>query len=137
MKSFNDTFLTERQLEVYLRRLKGESLEKIARDLGTTKSNVCAIEKSAKRNVERAYNTIRLLESLMYEAVVEIPPETDIYDVPGFIYRKGDEIGVKISMSGPVLLKYLVENCGGKLRGRKVVGRIRIGINQDGSVVVL
>ncbi|WP_290596758.1 MULTISPECIES: Tfx family DNA-binding protein [unclassified Archaeoglobus] len=137
MKSFNDTFLTERQLEVYVRRLKGETLEKIARDLGTTKSNICAIEKSAKRNVERAYNTIKLLESLMYETVVEIHPETDIYDVPGVIYKKGDEMGIKISMSGPVLLKYLVDNCGGKLRGRKVVGKMRIAISRDGSVVIL
>jgi hypothetical protein len=134
---FNSTFLTERQLEVYIRRKRGESLAKIAKELGTTRSNVCALEKAARRNIERAYNTIKLVESLLYKSVVTVPSGTDLYDIPGIIYRRADELGIKIQMSGPMLLKYIVEHCSDKLRNRQVLGEITIGIDQNGSIVVL
>ena len=134
---FNSTFLTERQLEVYIRRRRGESLAEIAKELGTTRSNVCALEKAARKNIERAYNTIKLVESLLYKSVVTVPPGTDLYDIPGIIYRKADELGIKIQMSGPMLLKYIVEHCSDKLRNRQVLREITIGIDENGSLAIL
>ena len=137
MNSFNNTFLTERQLEVFIRRRRGESLAEIAEKLGTTRSNVCALEKAAKRNIERAYNTVKLVESLLYKSIVSIPPGTDLYDIPGIIYRKADQLGIKIQMSGPLLLKYIVEHCSDKLRNRQVLREIKIGIDESGSLTIL
>lgn len=129
-----DSLLTERQLEVYLRRLRGEKLEEIARDLGTTKSNISAIEKKAKRKIELAYNTVRLVEQLVDAQIVSIPPGIDLYEIPGIIYRKGDEMGIKIRYSGPELIKLLVERCGHKLRNREVTRQITVGIKENGEI---
>ena len=137
---FNDideTFLTERQLEVFLRRKRGETLAEIAKALGTTRSNVCAIERSAKKNIERAYKTIKLVESLLYKSVITVPPKTDLYDIPGLVYRKADELGIKVRMSGPMLLKMIVEHCGERLRNREVLREIIIAIDPDGNVSIL
>ncbi len=140
MNMFNileGTFLTEKQLEVYLRRKRGETLAEIARALGTTRSNVCAIERAAKKNIEKAYRTVKLLENLLYRSVITVPPGTDLYDIPGLIYGKADELGIKIGMSGPMLLKYIVEHCGEKLRNRQVLREITVGIDSDGNITVL
>jgi len=132
-----NTFLTEKQLEVYVRRRKGESLAEIAKALGTTRSNVCALERAAKRNIERAYNTIKLIETILYKSVILIPKGIDLYDIPGIVYKKADELGIKIKMSGPMLLKFIVERCGERLRNREVLSDILIGIDPQGSISIL
>lgn len=129
-----DSLLTERQLEVYVRRLRGEKLEEIARDLGTSKSNISAIEKKARRKIELAYNTVRLVEQIVDAQIITVHPGTDLYEIPGIIYRKGDEMGIKIRYSGPALIKMLVERCSHKLRNREVVRQIIIGIKEDGDL---
>ncbi len=135
MKSV-DTLLTERQLEVYVRRLRGEKLEDIARDLGTSKSNISAIEKKARRKIELAYSTIRLVEQILDAQIITVHPGTDLYEIPGMIYRKGDEMGIKIRYSGPEMIRMLVERCGHKLRNREVVRQIIIGIKESGDVSI-
>ncbi|WP_456371087.1 Tfx family DNA-binding protein [Geoglobus sp.] len=132
-----DSLLTERQLEIYIRRLRGEKLEEIARELGTTKSNISALEKKARRKIELAYNTIRLVEQLVDAHIITINPGTDLYEIPGLVYRKGDEMGIKIRYSGPELIKLLVERCGHKLRNREVIRQITVGIKSDGDLSVL
>lgn len=131
-----DSLLTERQLEVYLRRLRGEKLESIARDLGTTKSNISALEKKAKTKIELAYNTIRIVESLTDAQIITIQPGTDLYEIPGIVYKAGDELGIKIKHSGPEFIKLLVERCQHKLRNREVTRQITIGIKRDGEISV-
>ncbi len=140
MNMFNtgeEAFLTERQLEVIIRRKRGETLAEIAKALGTTRSNVCAIERAARKNIERAYKTVRLVESLLYESVITVPPGTDLYDIPGLIYRRADELGIKVRLSGPMLLKLIVEHCSERLRNREVLREISIAIDSDGNVSVL
>ncbi len=140
MNMFNmadKTFLTKRQLEVFVRRERGETLAEIARALGTTRSNVCAIERAARKNIERAYRTVRLVESLLYESVIIISPGTDLYDIPGLIYRRADELGIKVRMSGPMLLRFIVEQCAERLRNREVLREISVAIDSDGNVSIL
>lgn len=131
-----DSLLTERQLEIYIRRLRGEKLEEIAREFGTTKSNISALEKKARRKIELAYNTIRLVEQLVDAQIITIRPGTDLYEIPGLVYRKGDEMGIKIRYSGPELIRLLVERCGHKLRNREVIRQITVGIKRDGDISV-
>ncbi len=133
----DDTFLTEKQLEVFIRRKRGETLTEIAKALGTTRSNICAIERSAKKNIEKAYKTVKLVESLLYKSVITVPAGTDLYDVPGLIYKKADELGIKIKMSGPMLLKYIVDHCEDRLRNREILREITIGIDHEGNITIL
>ena len=59
-----DTSLTKRQMEIMRLRHEGYSQEEIASGLGTTKQNISAIEKMARKNVERAENTIKFIKTL-------------------------------------------------------------------------
>ena len=136
MINIEDTFLTERQLEVYIRRKRGESLSEIANALGTSRSNICAIERKAKNNIKKALNTIKLIESLEYPVRITINAGTDLYDIPGIIYRKADERDIKIPLSGPSILRLIEDTCSHKLRNRQVLRDIVIGINERGDVTI-
>lgn len=77
MKSLN-ILLTEKQLEFYVRRLRGEKLEEIARRLGTTKSNIAILEKRAKEKIELAYNTVKFIENMVDVEIITVNPGADL-----------------------------------------------------------
>ncbi len=137
MVDIRDTFLTERQYEVYIRRKRGETLTRIARSLGTSRSNICAIEKKAKMNIKKAFNTVKLIQSLEYPHRITIESGTDLYDIPGIIYRHADRAGIKIPLSGPSLLRLIEDRCMDRLKNRQVLAEIVIGINDSGEIEIL
>ncbi len=137
MVDITDTFLTERQFEVYIRWKRGETLAEIARSLGTSRSNICAIEKKARLNIKKAFNTVKLIESLEYPLRIIIESGTDLYDIPGIIYKRADSKGIKIPLSGPSLLRLIEDRCADRLKNRQVLREIVIGIDDDGEVEIL
>jgi len=60
----SDSTLTDRQMHVLRLRNDGHSQEEIALKFGTTKQNISAIEKMARKNIERAENTIKFIKTL-------------------------------------------------------------------------
>ncbi|MEM3723829.1 MAG: Tfx family DNA-binding protein, partial [Candidatus Hadarchaeales archaeon] len=64
MVDISKTHLTRRQLEVLMMRNRGMSISRIASELGTSRSNVGALIKKAKENVEKSKNTLRLVKTL-------------------------------------------------------------------------
>ncbi|MDP6459375.1 MAG: Tfx family DNA-binding protein, partial [Candidatus Hydrothermarchaeota archaeon] len=56
----NDTHLTERQIRVLKLRARGHIQAEIARQFGTSRANISAIEKKAMINIERSKNTLNL-----------------------------------------------------------------------------
>ena len=64
-----DTLLTDRQKEVIRYRKKGMTQQQIADRLGTSKANICTIEKSANENIRREdtfYTQMSLTEKLVF-----------------------------------------------------------------------
>lgn len=137
MVNIEDTHLTERQYEVLIRRSKGESLSKIAEDLGTTRSNICLLEKAAKENIRKAINTIKLIESVKLPVKVAIHSETDLYEIPGMVYREADLRGIRVKYSGPRLLRFIEDNYSHRIRNRRVLAGFEIGVDGDGNLHVL
>ncbi|MFC7256169.1 Tfx family DNA-binding protein [Haloplanus litoreus] len=56
--------MTERQVEVLELRGAGHTQREVAEMLGTTDSNVSAIERAAEGNVEKAQGTLELLRMI-------------------------------------------------------------------------
>lgn len=132
----SDTFLTERQVEVLLRRNEGKTQEAIASELGTSVSNISTIESAAKNNIETARNTMDL--AFLIESVVRINVNagTDLRSVIDEVYREGDKAGLKISYTEPELATHLNALIASRLRGREVIDDIEIGLTTDGEVIV-
>jgi hypothetical protein len=104
--------------------------------LGTSRANVSSIESSARRNVEKARETVAFAEALT--APVRIPVEggTDLYDVPKQVYDACDEAGVKVNRTAPELMKAVSDAAGDAIQGREVRESLLVGVTTDGQVQV-
>src|SRR6056297_680046 len=112
--------LTRRQAEVLVLRERGIRQSKIASMLGTSRANVSSVESSARRNVEKARETVAFAEALAAPVQVSVEGGTDLYDVPKLVYDACDEAGVKANRTAPELMKAVSDAAGDAVRGREV-----------------
>lgn len=129
-----DHWLTEKQSEVLKLREEGLSQSEIAERMGTTRSNISAIERNARRNIRKSRRTLELAEVLKAPVIFEIEEGVDLYDVPRIIFEKGDEEGINVNLSGPELLRKAREDADPALQQKEVLGKIKVGITRDGEV---
>lgn len=132
----DESVLTDRQAEVLALRERGLRQSDIAERLGTSRANVSSVEASARDNVERAKETVAFAEALAAPVRVAIPPDTDLYDVPGIVYDACDEAGVKVSHTAPDLMKVVGDAAGDAVQGREVRARLFVTVDSDGTVRV-
>jgi hypothetical protein len=128
--------LTRRQAEVLVLRERGIRQAVIAERLGTSRANVASVEASARRNVERARETVAFAEAVVAPVRIEVTSGTDLYDVPNLVYDACDEAGVKVNHTAPDLMKVVSDAAGDAVRGREVVDPILVGVRDDGEVRV-
>jgi len=133
-----DTNLTERQMLVLRLRNDGRSQEEIASGLGTTKQNISAIEKMARKNIERSENTIKFVKTLDAPVWFEVAVGTRLGDLVGMIYRKADSenMGVHVRYDGVALASRIRDLAEKQIRHRVVVIGFDIGITGNGDVLV-
>ncbi len=132
----DDSVLTRRQAEVLALRERGLKQSVIANRLGTSRANVSSVESSARENVAKARETIAFAEALAAPVRVEIPADTDLYDVPGRVYDACDEAGVKVNHTAPELMKVVSDAAGDAVHGREVRRRLFVTVSSDGTVRV-
>ncbi|WP_096391607.1 Tfx family DNA-binding protein [Halopenitus persicus] len=132
----DDSVLTRRQAEVLALRERGLKQSAIANRLGTSRANVSSVESSARENVTKARETIAFAEALAAPVRVEIPAETDLYDVPGRVYDACDEAGVKVNRTAPELMKVVGDAAGDAVHGREVRRQLFVTVSSDGTVRV-
>ncbi|MEA1966347.1 MAG: Tfx family DNA-binding protein [Euryarchaeota archaeon] len=133
-----DTNLTERQMLVLRLRNDGRSQEEIASGLGTTKQNISAIEKMARKNIERSENTIKFVKTLDAPVWFEVAVGTRLDDLVGMVYRKADSenMGVHVRYDGVALASRIRDLAEKQIRHRVVVIGFDIGITGNGDVLV-
>jgi Tfx family DNA-binding protein len=133
-----DTNLTERQMLVLRLRNDGRSQEEIASGLGTTKQNISAIEKMARKNIERSENTIKFVKTLDAPVWFEVAVGTRLGDLVGMIYKKADSenMGVHVRYDGVALASRIRDLAEKQIRHRVVVIGFDIGITGNGDVLV-
>jgi Tfx family DNA-binding protein len=128
--------LTRRQAEVLVLRERGIRQSKIASMLGTSRANVSSIESSARRNVEKARETVAFAEALTAPVQIPVAEGTDLYDVPKEVYDACDEAGVKVNRTAPELMKAVSDAAGDAIQGRKVRESLLVGVTTNGQVQV-
>ncbi|WP_251330232.1 Tfx family DNA-binding protein [Haloplanus pelagicus] len=136
MISATSTTLTERQVEVLELREAGHTQQEVAEMLGTTDSNVSAIERAAEENVEKAHGTLELLRVVRSPVRFAVEAGTSFDELVDQVYERGDETGIKLAYCRPELYTHLF----GRLEEHTVKNRletaVEFGLTRDGDVTV-
>jgi Tfx family DNA-binding protein len=136
MISAEPTTLTERQVEVLELREQGRTQQEVADHLGTTDSNISAIERAAEQNVEKARRTLELVRTVRSPVQFSVSLGTSFDDLVASVYTHGDEAGIKIAYCRPELYTHLygvLEECTNQ---NKLTTTIDVGITNEGEVRV-
>ena len=137
MVNIKETHLTKRQFALLKRRREGKSLTEIAKELGTSRSNVSRIIKIAERNVERARNTLKLIETIKWPIKIDVKAGPNIYEVSEGVFRKADEKGIKVSHNYSEVVRLITETLGWEnLRRRKALKSFSIVVSREGRIRV-
>lgn len=129
-----DTLLTERQKDVLRRRKQGLTQQQIADIIGTSKANVCTIEKAALDKIRRAKETVMFLYSLDAMPLCVIPAGTDLLEVPPLIYRGAERLNIKVRYDTINLLNLIRTSATERCRGRHILDNIEVFINTSGDL---
>jgi Tfx family DNA-binding protein len=136
MVSVESTILTERQVEVLELREQGLTQQEVADRLGTTDSNVSAVERAAEQNVEKARQTLELVRTLRSPTQFSVSPGTSFDDLVTSVYTRGDEAGTKIEYRRPELYTHLYDALEEYARQGQLQTAIEVGITSEGEVRV-
>ena len=128
--------LTRRQAEVLVLRSRGYTQTAIAEELGTSRPNVSNIESTATENVDKAEETLRVVQAIRAPVRVSIPAGIDIYEVPGEVYEACNRADIKVQYSAPELMKRVLEEARDVVSGRTVEAALTVSVDQDGGVQV-
>ncbi|MBS3814969.1 MAG: Tfx family DNA-binding protein [Hadesarchaea archaeon] len=134
--SEKNTFLTETQEKVLRLRNKGLTQAEVARELDSSRANICNIEKRAKKNIGKARETLMLAEKIESPVSVIIEPGEDILDAAKKLFRAADEEGIRVSLDTPELVSEIQSNANKKLDGRRASEEIKLFLNSKGDVIV-
>jgi len=130
------TILTDRQVEVLERRERGHTQREVAEALGTTDSNVSAIERAAEENVEKARRTLDLVRTLRAPTRFTMSAGTCFEDLVDRIYERGDEAGLKVDYCRPELYAHLYGVLGDVAEENMLAAEVTVGLTSDGDVKV-
>jgi len=136
MAETRGTILTDRQVEVLELREDGHTQQEVADELGTTDSNVSAIERAAEENIEKARRTLELVQTLRAPVQFTVPAETSFDDLVSHVYARGDDAGIKIAYCRPELYTHLYGVLEGVANANRLERATRIGLTKDGEVNV-
>lgn len=129
--------LTRRQVEILVLRERGYSQPAIADLLGTSRANVTNIEASARDNVEKAKETVRIVNALQAPILVSIPAGTDIYNVPNKVYEACNQANIKVPYSAPELMKRVLDEAEGVVNERTIETSLTVSVDDTGEITIL
>ncbi|MFC6765226.1 Tfx family DNA-binding protein [Natrinema soli] len=130
------TILTDRQVEVLELRESGHTQQEVADKLGTTDSNVSAVERAAKENIEKARRTLELVQTLRAPVQFTVSAGTSFDGLVTQIYSSGDDAGIKIAYCRPELYTHLYGILEEVTDANQLTKSTTIGLTEDGEVKV-
>jgi len=138
MVNIKDTHLTKRQFEVLKMRREGKALSEIAARLRTSRSNVSAILKTAGENINKARNTLKLIETIKWPVKIDVKAGSNIYEVSERVFNKADEKRIKVFHNYPEIVRLITETLGWEnLKRRKALRDFTVMVSKEGMVEVL
>jgi hypothetical protein len=132
----DETVLTDRQVEVLELRERGHTQREVADELGTTDSNVSAVERAAEANVKKARRTLELVRTLRAPARFSVEAGTSFDDLVSRVYDAGDDAGVTVDYCRPELYAHLYGALDGSVSRNRVVTPVTVGLTREGEVKV-
>jgi len=136
MVAATSTTLTERQVEVLELREAGHTQREVAEMLGTTDSNVSAIERAAEENVEKARGTLELLRVIRSPVRFTVEEGTSFDELVDRMYERGDETGTKLAYCRPELYTHLFGHLESYTTKNRLDTAVEIGLTRDGDVKI-
>ncbi len=136
MVDAQDTILTDRQVTVLKHRETGETQQEIADELGTTDSNVSAIERAAEANINKARRTLELVRTIRAPVRFSAPAGTDFEELVDTVYSSGDSAGIKIDYCRPELYSHLYALLEDATNQNQLESPVEIGLTETGDVNV-
>jgi HTH-type transcriptional regulator, fmd operon transcriptional regulator len=131
-----DLFLTDKQIEILKLKKKGMTQADIARSLKTTRGNICIIENTALKNIEKAKNTIKFYRAMEAPIWLTIPGGTDLYDIPEKIFKAADKKRIKISVDSAMVIVKLKTEAPDRINGRLTNDDIDISVDEHGNLTI-
>ena len=131
-----DLFLTDKQIEILKLKKKGMSQADIARSLKTTRGNICIIENTALKNIEKAKNTIKFYRAMEAPIWVTIPGGTDLYEIPEKIFKAADKKRIKITVDSAMVIVKLKTEAADRVHGRLTNDDIDISVDEHGNMTI-
>ncbi|MBO8175247.1 MAG: Tfx family DNA-binding protein [Thermococcus sp.] len=104
------SFLTEQQIRILQLRAKGLKQSEIAELLGTSRANVSILEHRALEKIEKARNTLLIWEQINSKISIEVKKGEDIFTIPDKLFKKADELKIKVPYSTAEIIAFLVEH---------------------------
>jgi hypothetical protein len=129
-------FLTDKQIEILRMKKKGMSQADIARTMKTTRSNICIIENTALKNIEKARNTINFYKAMEVPIWLTIPGGTDLYDIPEKVFKAADKKRIKIPIDSPAVIVKLKNEVSDRIHRRLTTGDIDISVDAHGNITI-
>lgn len=129
-----DTLLTERQMQIIRYRKNGMTQQQIADILGTSKANICTIEKSANENIRRAKETLEFLYTLDAQELCTLGEGIDLMDAPKQVYAAAGQLNIKVRYDTLALINRVNESVPEKIHGRHIKESICVYLNKDGDL---
>jgi len=110
------------------------TLQQIADIIGTSKPNVCVIEKGAHENIRRAKATLDSLWTLNTTPICTLKAGTDLFDVIPLFYDGAAKRTIKLPEDPIELINRLREENPYSIRGRLIRRDINVYLKDDGDV---
>ncbi|SEW28055.1 Tfx family DNA-binding protein [Halobacterium jilantaiense] len=136
MVATENTVLTDRQVEVLELRQQGYTQREVADRLGTTDSNVSAVERAARANIEKAERTLELVATLRASVQFTAPAGESFDDLVDEVYARSDEAGVTVAYPRPKLYSVLYEELSAAASQNQLAVPVKVGVSTDGDVTV-
>jgi len=129
-------FLTDKQIEILRLKKKGMTQADIARSMNTSPGNICIIENTALKNIEKAKNTIKFFRSMEAPIWLTIPGGTDLYEIPEMVFKAADKKRIKITVDSAMVIVKLKTEVPDRIRGRLTNDDIDISVDVHGNLTV-
>ncbi|MDH5019635.1 Tfx family DNA-binding protein [Halobacterium rubrum] len=136
MVTSEHTVLTDRQVEVLELREQGYTQREIADRLGTTDSNVSAVERAARANVEKAQRTLDLVAAIRAPVRFTAPAGESFDDLVDEVYARGDDADVTVAYPRPELYSVLYEELSAHASQNRLETPVEVAVSADGDVTV-
>ena len=130
------TILTPRQLEILALRSKGLSTDQIASAIGTTTKNVIIIEAAMHRKLERAANTIRMVQEGGLASFVSVNAGTHLLNAVRSVLDTADNSHIKLRGNILDLMGSIRTFAGSNISGGALTKSLSIMLFRTGKWIV-